>query len=197
MTNITEQLIKAFKHIAREIQVYILSGSLILFELFFIDYFYYEQSIFNYWKEFPYLFIILLLFSYTFGHLTYALMYVVFEKTKVESKIKKILKYSIDNKIEDILNKEVAIFNENTNAYYEYIERYNILNHMRWNLSGANFLMFLINLIYLIFNKCCYQVVIVFAINFLGFFVFLLLSLKTEEEYYKRIEVISSRSSLK
>jgi len=44
MEKAVEQIFLAFNHIARELQVYFISGVLLMLNIFAIDYFYYDSS---------------------------------------------------------------------------------------------------------------------------------------------------------
>ena len=48
MDRLIELLLNVFTHLSREIQIYILSGFLVISNILLIDYFYYDSTLFNF-----------------------------------------------------------------------------------------------------------------------------------------------------
>jgi hypothetical protein len=140
-----EQLLKAFNHLAREVQVYFISGLLIVINIFFVTSF--RDNIPKWLSTDKWLFIFLLIFlSYILGHLCMGLYYVVFELEiygKKKDGKKKSLNYFLGFKHKVDEDSLPVIYKTDPESYMHFIERDHILTMMRSTLTAA----FLINFI--------------------------------------------------
>lgn len=180
------EIFKYLKHLTREILIYWLSGFIILFDIIIIDFFHYNESIFKFLithKDLSSLFIIVMIFiCYILGQISMGLGYLLLEKTKIEEKIKKCCK------IEKFENKgyQEKIFKENPALYEFFIERYDNLSYMRWNLSISFLICFVINFIYSL-KSCFWQITLLSYLSFTFFIVLYILYLKTEKDLQQKI----------
>lgn len=182
------EIFKYLKHLTREILIYWLSGFLILINILIIDYFYYNESILIFielHKDLLSLFTISLIFvSYILGQICMAIGYLFLEKTGIEKSLKKY------NKIEDFENNGILEkFYKNDKEHYEFfIERYDNLSYMRWNLSIALLIIFVINLIY-IFKFYYWQILLLTILSFLLSIFTYTLYLKTEKDLQDKLKL--------
>lgn len=178
-----EQLIKIFTHIAREIQIYFLSGFLLLLNIYCIDYFYYESSLYHHLTT-NILIVPTIIISYIIGQICMAIYYVIFELTGLEQGINK--KLGIQHKVDSKILPH--IYNTQKETYQHFIERYVILVMMRSTLTSSLLLMAIINLIYLIFICYKWQICLIASITSISFILMYILTARTECDYSDRIE---------
>lgn len=139
-----EGVFKAFKHLTREIIIYLIPGFLLFFDIILIlninDYSIINESLF---KE--YLFWVSLIFSYVFGHLGISL----------RELIVKIFYSSEESKKKELnqLEKELVIYSKDIERYEYYIERYNLLHAIRKNLAWINIIILITNIAILLFDS--------------------------------------------
>ena len=182
MDKTIEQIFKAFNHLAREVQIYLFSGLVVGTNVIVIDYFYYQSTLLTFIRTNA-LAIPIIIVLYILGQFCMALFYAILEWKKFDEKIKKFLgfNYKVDSK------SLPQIYSKNPVLYLHFVERYIILTMMRWTLSAACFINFIIDIIVLFKKDFHWQFMlatIIFAISFLAFY---LLSLKTENDYADRI----------
>jgi hypothetical protein len=84
MDNALSQILEMFKHLVRDILVYLVSGLLVLANLLFIDHTYLEKSTLNFLTGISYLPIIVIITSYGIGQLIMAIMFLIVEQTGFE-----------------------------------------------------------------------------------------------------------------
>jgi len=119
-----------------------------------------------------------------------------------------------DNDIE-ILKKEINVFDKNKDAFFQYIERYNTLYHLRGTLFVCFLLICFLGILYLTgtfvllfyasYKCCCYcslfdniffaKYMVVSIISFFSFIIsiiFFIGSLKAHEKFNIRIEVLNN-----
>ena len=189
-----EQLLKAFTHLAREIQVYFISGLLISLNLFVIDFFYYHGSLWGKTNEGQFIMLVVIV-SYIFGHICMGFNYVLFE-LEIYGKKKRSLNeilytcIGLDHKIDERSMPE--IYKKNIALYMHFIERDHILVMMRWTISGALLINSLIEGIYLIrySHQFKWQVLLLGVICFITFILLYILTARTEKDYASNIEVL-------
>lgn len=187
MDKAIEQIFKAFNHLAREIQVYLFSGFIIATNIAIIDYFYFNLSILTFVRnnslEIP-----VCVLLYIFGQFSMAFYYVIIELSKFDKKINKLLKisYTVNSKV---LPK---IYKNDPELYVRFIERYIILLMMRWTLSAACSISFIINIILVFIKPIHWQFVLTTIIFGIAAVFFYLISVRTEKDYADRIESLNS-----
>lgn len=126
------KLLDFFKHIARDLLIYALSGIVVLSNFFLIDYFYNSEKFGILFSKIEYNELIFIAISYILGHITMGIMYVLFEMV---INFDKIIVHCFDINISKSI--ELKLFKENEKIYEYFIERENALYFMRWTLSGA------------------------------------------------------------
>jgi hypothetical protein len=180
-----EKVLNQIQNIGREIYQYTLPGSMVSLNFVIILIFNpteYSLSLFN--NAFLW-FTFFIIISSFFGHIIHAIMYVFIEIPFIKD--------------DDTLEKEVNIFLDikKRDAYEYFIERYNQLEYFRWNLSGAFFLIFFINLVTVYgfsfhypLNTGCLGKFVIFVLPFLIGFLMTILSNKTMSEKKNRITKI-------
>jgi len=99
MDKTIEQIFKVFNHIVRELQIYFISGCLILLNIYALDFFYYNSSLFKVVEQRQFI-VPLIIVAYVFGHVCMAFFYAIFEWTKWDNKLNKFFgfKYSVESK---------------------------------------------------------------------------------------------------
>lgn len=185
MDNTISKLLDIFKHIARDIIIYVIPGFLLIFNLFIIDKLYLKKEILAIFQG-EYLLLVIFILSYILGHVIMAVMEIV---SCIEFLFKK-CKW-IKNKIEIDFSKELEIFKDNdSKKIYEYfIERENQLYYFRWNISGAFFVSAILNK-YLLSEEFY-----IFLIPLIVGIFLLCLHYVTANNYKNRIEVVSKKST--
>lgn len=183
MDKAIEQIFQAFNHIARELQVYFISGFLIILNVLLIDHFYYNSSL---WQLFIDKKVILsmIIVAYFFGHICMAFYYVVLEMPKFDKKLCKF--FGISYKTETVLLPK--IYEKDKDTYRHFVERYIILFMMRWTMSAALFIGFLANTTYIIFVKYKSQFFIITILFFFASISLFILASKTESDCSNRIK---------
>lgn len=189
MDKTIEQIFKAFNHIARELQVYFISGLLVLLNIYVIDYFYYEQSFYKVVgkKEFVLPAIIV---AYILGHVCMAFFYVLFEWRKFDVKINKRLGFGY--KVESSILPN--IYQKDKDAYIHFIERYVVLSMMRWTLSSAFFINFITDSYFVVFREYHWQIFLLMILSFLASISMYILTSQTEKDYSERIQSMKNNS---
>ncbi len=145
MDKAVEQIFLAFNHIARELQVYFISGVLLMLNIFAIDYLYYDSSFWEVISQKQFI-VPVIIVSYFLGHICMAFYYVVLEMPKLDKKFNKIC--GINYKVETA--SLPRIYKKDKDTYRYFIERYVILSMMRWTMSASMFLIFLTDFIFTI-----------------------------------------------
>jgi hypothetical protein len=185
MDKAIEQIFKGFSHLGREIQIYLFSGLIIAVNVLIIDHFYFNSTLLTFIQT-NNLTIPVGIVLYLLGQFCMGFFYLILEITNLHEKIKKKLKfnYSFDYKY---LPK---IYKERPELYNYFIERYNILTMMRWTISAACFINLIIDIIVLIIKDIYWQILMTTIIFTTGSITFYLLSMKTENEYVERINLL-------
>jgi len=183
MDTAIEQIFKVFNHIVRELQVYFTSGILVLSNIYVIDFFYYNCSLFNTINQKQFL-IPAIIITYVIGHICMAFFYILLEWRGLDKKLNKLMGFSY------IIKSSVlpSIYKKDKEAYVHFIERYIVLSMMRWNFSAAFFINFLIDLSFTIFIKYYWQVVLLTTLSLVVSFIMFVLTSKTEKDYAGRIQ---------
>ena len=183
MDKTVEQVLKAFSHVARELQIYFIPGFLVLINASAINVYFYGNSykvIFVY----PGIWLVLIILAYVFGHLSIAFYYVTFELTGIEKVINKWLKFNY--KLE--ANLLPRIYNNDKEAYFHFIERYSILTLMRCAMSSAFFITTLTNSFFLYIKPFNDQFWTLTVLCLISSAMLLILTCKTESDYAEKIK---------
>lgn len=184
-----ELLLNVFTHLSREIQIYILSGFLIISNFAFIDYFYFDSSLINYFSN-NHLIIISIIFSYIIGHLSMGLFYLIFEKTGIDKKFN-------PNYNSIKTNHFIDIYNNNPKAYSYFIERYDTLTNMRCTLCTSCLVNAIVLIPFLIIYSIFWQIFLALFIFLISSFVFYSLSIQTEKELKEKINTLFNKNNIK
>lgn len=187
MDKAIEGIFKIFNHLARELQIYCLSGILILINCLLIDYFLYNHSLWTFIQNTKDLTIPILIITYILGQLSMAFYYLFLERTKLDEKIKKTLGFTYTEN-SALLHK---IYIENKETYLHFIERYDLLAMMRWTMSASCTISFFIDIPFLLLNPNHWQQLSLIALSFLlSSLLLYILAVQTECDYVKRIEAL-------
>ena len=153
MDNTVSKVLDFFKHIVRDLLIYVLSGLVIIGNLSIIDNMCNESLIFNKLLEIAYTPLVIIITAYVLGHIISSVMFslrIIF----------KYLHFPIKPRVE--IKEELKIFIENIEIYEYFIERQNQLYYIRRNLAGAFFISAIINL-YSYYFVCKNNTVIIFG----------------------------------
>lgn len=182
MDKLIEQILKSFSHIAREIQLYFLSGLIIFINIICLDYFYYDSSLRLFLNQnnvlIPTIFII-----YIAGHFCMAFYFILLEYKHNDDKIAQWMGLNVE-KNETLLP---SLFQKNPVSYFHFVERYVVVSLMRWLISSACTICFLVNLIYICKEVIIWQIVLVTFIYLVGACLFFILYIQSEKEYWDRV----------
>lgn len=190
------ELSKIFRHLSRDLFIYFLTGFIVIIDLAYLDYLFCDAKTFKYVKSIPYWTIVSIIIAFAIGHLLFAVMYFVFECSKLESRIKKFffpLNDENNNAIAFEINfeREITIFANVKELHEQFIERHTQLYLMRWNFSSGLMFSGIINIIFefYFYYNWGFTFFSIFLI-LVGFLVYIL-SLKTEKDCFDRINKIS------
>ena len=103
--------------------------------------------------------------------------------------ILEIIKCKISKNRNIIFKNEIIIFKKEQNIYDYFIERQNQLSYFRWTLSGAFFILTLINCWYKCIEKVDISLYFIFLPLVIGIFL-LILHYKTAKEYKEKIKLL-------
>lgn len=191
MDRTLSELIKTFNHIARDFFIYFVSGAVVSINILVIDYFYYEQSLYKAINS-KVSILISLISCYVIGHICMAFYHLLLELTGLNKKLQKCKKIDMDK--EKLLPE---LYAKNTKLYIQFIERYDNLTLMRWNLSSTFFINFIVTFIYTNFIQSYWQVSLLKFLFLMSSIIMYLLYLETEKDYIKRISSVQEMNSTK
>lgn len=198
------EIIRTFNHIVRDFFIYFVSGAVVSINILIIDYFYYEQSLYKAINS-NFLIFIYLITCYVIGHICMAFYYLLLELTgfdKTVKECKNICNEEKEEKEEKEINKEEDIekslpelYKQDPQIYIQFIERYDNLTLMRWNLSSSFFINFITTFIYTSFIQSYWQIYLLKCLFLIFSIIMYLLYLKTEKDYIKRIGSVKKMRS--
>lgn len=184
MSGVTK-ILDLFNHLARDILQYLIPGLFLIGNIFVVDSYIYNSITWEFFADIEMFPIIIVLVSYGLGQFTIGVMYLLVEKTHLERVICKKFGYG---ETEDI-DTEIKVYLKNRNAYEFYIERYNQLYYLRWNLSGVGLIGIFINGIFYFFDKDPIFILL-FVMSALIFILMLFLHYETGNHMVRRIKII-------
>lgn len=189
-----KDLVKAFRHIARDLLCYVIPGFAVLVNLTFLDYLYNLAKAFMYITSIQYWTIGAVVISYVLGHCVFALMYYFFEfRFGTENSIKRRYFTNENGKpvFEVDYKKEIEILSSNEKLHEQFIERYTQLYLFRWNLAGAFICSGVLNFIFQILSLCfTFELFLISILLILLGVLLYILSLRTEKDCVDRAEEI-------
>jgi phosphatidylglycerophosphate synthase len=176
-----KEIIKEFKHIARDVTIYLLPGLTFLVYCVCLYTYYNNEWEWNILLGTRKL-IIMFFIAYIFGHLIMGIMEVLFVITTLEDIIKNLIFKDKNQKLEEFEKKyqdaelEILAF-ENKEKYEFFVERHTLLSLFRWNLSGVFLITGIISIIasFLIGLPCYISI-----IQIILFICLLLFSIQTD-----------------
>ncbi|MFC0875868.1 hypothetical protein ACE01N_04700 [Saccharicrinis sp. FJH2] len=186
-----KEIVKAFKHLARDIMIYILPGFTLLAYVLFI--FNYQ---FNMFEKDEILssknLLIILIGSYIIGHIILGFME-LFVYSKVDKlffkKERRVLEEATNNKIDAEL--EILAYSKRK-AYDFFVERHTQLSLFRWNLSGAFLIISILSFLFIINNYNC-NLLIIGIFSFIIFLILFIFSIRTELDGLNRRKVLAAK----
>ena len=188
MDKTIEQIFKTFNHIARELQVYFLSGFVIVVNCLLVDNLYFDSSLVTFIEKHKLIYAVAII-AYIIGHFCMSVYFMAFEITNIEKGAKKILKYNYRG-VSSMLPK---IYSKDKEMYSHFVERYVLLSNMRATLTAASFINLEIDWFFVKGGKPCWQLnaaILFFSISTLTFFV---LTLKTDDEFNHRVRGLNEK----
>ncbi len=138
MGTVLDGLSKIFKHLGRDVMIYMIPGLVVLLDLAYLDHLY-DTQVYENLKDIPCLWAVFIGLLYLLGQCCMALCTCV-SYLKGGFLIKR-------RKDRLLLKKEIRVFKKNTQLYEQYIERYDNLRYFRLNLKYAFLLTVIINMI--------------------------------------------------
>ncbi len=138
MSTVLDGLSKIFKHLGRDVMIYMIPGLVVLLDLAYLDHLY-DTQVYDNLKNVPYLWAVFIGLLYLLGQCCMALCTCV-SYLKGGFLIKR-------RKDRLLLKKEIRVFKKNTRLYEQYIERYDNLWYFRLNLKYAFLLAVIINVL--------------------------------------------------
>jgi hypothetical protein len=191
------ELSKIFKHLSRDLFIYFLTGFIFIINLTYLDYLFNCSNTYHYVRSIPYWTIYAIIISYAAGHVIFALMYFLFEYTKLENWLK-IKFFPVNDNNDNVIafqidyEKEITIFANKIDLHEQFIERHTQLYIMRWNFSAGLMFSGILNIIFeSIFHFSLGFTITSIILILTGFFLYIL-SLKTEKDCLDRINKIEN-----
>lgn len=168
------EFFKAFKHLSREVYIYIIPGLILLIN-FGIILFIENQPLFFKLYNLPYISILLITIAFVLGHFSLSIREPFLCKKDKD-----------DEELKNLIN----VFQNNKDSYEHFVERYNLLYSFRKNMFCISILMFITNIIALFYTcKCYFLYFTIFSIVLIVFF--LIYAKRTKEDYKTRIKLLS------
>lgn len=127
-------LSKIFKHLGRDVMIYMIPGLVVLLDLTYLDYLY-DTQVYDHLKDVPCLWAVFIGVLYVLGHINMGIC-----------TLRSLIKGRKTNE-EDEIEKQIEIFKSQPKLYEQYIERYDNLWHLRLNLKYAFLLTVIINVL--------------------------------------------------
>jgi hypothetical protein len=187
MDETISQVFKAFNHVARELQIYFISGFLVLVNTYFaLDP--KHLSFLEAHKSSAFFGAGVIIVAYVLGHVCMAVYYVLLEWTKLEKVIDRVLRF----KNETPPGSLPLLFQKDSAVYLHFVERYVLLSLMRWNLSAAFFIM---SITHFVLGSSSAQFVFAIACLIIAFALYVLM-LCTEEEKMNRVKSLLEPGSV-
>lgn len=186
MDKTIELILQSFTHLAREIQVYCIGGTIMILNIFFIDFIYYGGWL---WMQISTKAYILPLFilAYAVGHVCRAVYYVFFEKIR---SVRDCIKLMLNFKYKPVDDKELQpLYKKDKERYMFFVERKHILFNIRCVLCISFFISALAISIYLC-HCCTISAVLIAVFDFLSFLFLFVLTFETEEMYKENIDTL-------
>lgn len=180
-----EQIFKAFSHIAREVQIYFISGFIILLNIYILNYTYHQNSFLNLLKQ-PYVCVAIIAVSYVLGHLAMGFYYVFLELTGVDRIINTWLGLYCD------INSKLLpeIYMKDKEIYIHFIERYAMLSLMRCVMCSSFFIIFFLYTVCLYIHPFSNVIWILAVVSLISSVILFMLTSKTENDYARKISSI-------
>lgn len=186
MSDALIKILDLFNHLVRDILQYLIPGLILIGNIFVIDGIIYDSTIWRFFEDVDSFAIIVVLVSYGLGQVIIGVMYLLIERTGLEKFV--CSKLGIDE-TEDI-KSEIQVYLKNRSVYEFYIERYNQLYYLRWNMAGVGLIGVFMNGICLFLNA---QFVFVFLLitSLAMFFIMMILHYETGRHMVTRIQSIN------
>lgn len=180
-------LSKIFKHLGRDVMIYMIPGLVVLLDLTYLDYLY-DTQVYNHLKDVPCLWAVLIGLLYIFGTISMAFaefVYIWFESW-----------YPYNS----LLSDEVVSANKNPVLYELFVERYNTLSLYRYNLRYSFLLCVVLNVTFGVIYGCSHSfngwicpMSITTGLLLAFFCLFHYLCRQTDNDYYDRVREIAKR----
>lgn len=182
----------AFKYLSREIQFYLIPGSLIFLNIVWI---FKNEEVFspcNYDINGA-LILIALVISYFLGHFSLGLRelmvrFLTLSKAINLKHFKRLKKYEKESS-KPKMDIKIRLDETMKDAYDFYIDRYNHLHAIRKNFTWSNVVMIIMNLSFYVF-KNCENYGLIACINLIFIVVFGFYTVKTRNDFLMRKELI-------
>ncbi|MFA5556999.1 MAG: hypothetical protein WCY06_00035 [Flavobacteriaceae bacterium] len=179
-------LVKVFKHLARDLLVYFLAGFVVILYLIYLDYNFNELSFFKYTQTISYWVVGFIVIAYIIGNIIFSFMYLFIECTGIEKYLKQTF---FDKNFEVKCKNEIPVFKEENELHEQFVERHTQLYLMRWNLAGAFVLVGIIHFFISVINIYTLELLVSAILILSGIFLYIL-SLRTEKDCTERITKI-------
>ncbi len=196
MDKIVDGVSKIFSHLARDIQNYIITGLIIIGELYLLDYYYNDGNIFFTINQFKYVSAIIIISAYIFGHICLGFFSLVLELGNIENWISRKMftkRFKGIEKISDetVFIEKAKLLLQNRDIYFHFIERNVNLATLRWNYTSAFIICFGANIIFYLFVENHRFILIVGLISLcVAVFLFILHVITVKENTFQINELI-------
>lgn len=187
MDKTIEQIFKVFSHLSREIQTYIFTGLILVFDFYIIDYVYYSSQYSRAVSSFQYFGLIILVGAYIIGQICLGFYCLVLEITRFDKFLYKVIfkrRYPniTDATDEAMIEDKGIIFKKDKELYFHFIERNVNLGLMRWNFSSAFLIITIINIGFCIFSEYNKETLEIGLFSFFISICLMLLHIMTQKE---------------
>ncbi len=184
MSTVLDGLSKIFKHLGRDIMIYMIPGLVVLLDLAYLDYLY-ETQVYVTLKGIPYSWVVFIGLLYIFG--TISMAFAEFVYVRIERW----------HPYDGMLSDEVASADKKPVLYEQFVERYNTLSLYRCNLRYSFLLCVVLNVTFGVIYGCAHSfngwicpMSIITGLLLVFFGLFHCLCRQTDLDYYDRVRQV-------
>lgn len=177
-------LSKIFKHLGRDVMIYMIPGLVVLLDLVYLDYLYGTQ-VYDNLKDIPYRWAVFIGVLYIFGTISMAFAEIVYKWIEAWKPYN------------GMLSDEMASADKKPVLYEQFVERYNTLSLYRYNLRYSFLLCALLNVMFGVIYGCVHSfngwicsMSIITGLLLVFFGLFHCLCRQADLDYYDRVRQV-------
>lgn len=184
MSTVLDGLSKIFKHLGRDVMIYMIPGLVVLLDLAYLDYLY-DTQVYDNLKNVPYRWAVFIGVLYIFGTISMAFAEIVYKWIEAWKPYN------------GMLSDEMASADKKPVLYEQFVERYNTLSLYRYNLRYSFLFCALLNIMFGVIYGCVHSfngwicsMSIITGLLLVFFGLFHCLCRQTDLDYYDRVQQV-------